>query len=224
MSEHELSSSQTQYTVHREQSAEYRNSYQPEVIERCLKFIVDFRKNKITKGTAVLGIQQELEAVSDTTDSSYTEGFAHYLEILNSVTKEVEPEKRNGSPRSSCTEERESSEISFSESTKRKRRGRATSEEIESFREEEDQVKFYPWLNPTKFRFLSRSQGTRETLECYEEWSDDPKFYCTKVVTTLGCPSLTTSQWTLLLEGKAVDLHQEIHTFLDVPLCGLIYT
>ncbi|KAG1774676.1 hypothetical protein EV702DRAFT_1047449 [Suillus placidus] len=41
---------------------------------------------------------------------------------------------------------------------------------------------------------------------CYEEWSDDPKFYRTKITTTTGCPKLSTSQWTLFLEGKAVDL------------------
>ncbi|KAG1901502.1 uncharacterized protein F5891DRAFT_950391 [Suillus fuscotomentosus] len=43
-------------------------------------------------------------------------------------------------------------------------------------------------------------------LRCYEEWSDDPKYYRTKVTTTPGCPKLPTSQWTLLLEGRAVDL------------------
>ncbi|KAG2032846.1 hypothetical protein BDR03DRAFT_873293, partial [Suillus americanus] len=37
-------------------------------------------------------------------------------------------------------------------------------------------------------------------------WSDDPKFYRTKIITTPECPSLSSSQWTLLLEGKAVNL------------------
>ncbi|KAG0702483.1 hypothetical protein DFH29DRAFT_804891, partial [Suillus ampliporus] len=46
------------------------------------------------------------------------------------------------------------------------------------------------------------------TLECYEEWSEDPKFYRTKVTTTPGCPSLPSSQWLLLLEGRALDLNK----------------
>ncbi|KAG0695351.1 hypothetical protein DFH29DRAFT_814267, partial [Suillus ampliporus] len=37
-------------------------------------------------------------------------------------------------------------------------------------------------------------------------WSEDPKFYQTKVTTTPGCPCLPSSQWLLLLEGRALDL------------------
>ncbi|KAG2091340.1 uncharacterized protein F5147DRAFT_440998 [Suillus discolor] len=144
---------------------------------------------------------------------------------LSRLTKEAQPETFDRSQRSSCAAELDDSEIPLSGSSKRRRRGRSFSEETESLDEagyesedsrvilrekrrklSENQVQFYPWLNPVKFRYLSRSRGIRATLECYEEWSDDPKFYRTKIVTTPGCLNLSTSQWTLLLEGKAVDL------------------
>ncbi|KAG2337485.1 hypothetical protein BDR05DRAFT_1004969 [Suillus weaverae] len=44
------------------------------------------------------------------------------------------------------------------------------------------------------------------TEEEPEKWSDDPKYYHTKITTTPRCLKLSTSQWTSLLEGKAIDL------------------
>ncbi|KAG0694991.1 hypothetical protein DFH29DRAFT_814657, partial [Suillus ampliporus] len=46
------------------------------------------------------------------------------------------------------------------------------------------------------------------TLDCYEEWIDDPKYYQGQVTATPGCPSFPLSQWTLLLEGRAPDLEK----------------
>ncbi|KAG2748276.1 hypothetical protein P692DRAFT_201663153, partial [Suillus brevipes Sb2] len=46
------------------------------------------------------------------------------------------------------------------------------------------------------------------TLECYEEWSDDVKYYRGQVTSTPGCPSFPLSQWSLLLEGRAPDLEK----------------
>ncbi|KAG1906134.1 uncharacterized protein F5891DRAFT_1182335 [Suillus fuscotomentosus] len=46
----------------------------------------------------------------------------------------------------------------------------------------------------------------RLTLECLEEWSEDPKYYRGQATTTPGCPSFPSSQWTLLFEGRAPDL------------------
>lgn len=226
MSDHEPSS-ETQSSVHRGESSKFHSPYNSKVIEQCLKFVVDFRKQKIPKSEAVLGIQRELAAVSNESGSSFQDGFAHYREILDSVTHKDQPEKSEGGRRSPCTEEHTDPAVPLSGFSRKKQRGRAFSEETESLDEEgyesgdqndflrgkrrklsDQEVKFYPWLNPTKFRYLSHSQGLRATLECYEEWSDDPKFYRTKIITTPGCPSLSTSQWTLLLEGKAVDLNK----------------
>ncbi|KAG1730360.1 hypothetical protein EDD22DRAFT_753707, partial [Suillus occidentalis] len=46
------------------------------------------------------------------------------------------------------------------------------------------------------------------TLNCYEEWSDNTKYYWGQVTATPGCPSFPLSQWTLLLEGRAPDLEK----------------
>ncbi|KIK38833.1 hypothetical protein CY34DRAFT_14781 [Suillus luteus UH-Slu-Lm8-n1] len=56
------------------------------------------------------------------------------------------------------------------------------------------------------------------TLQCYEEWSDDPKYYHTKITTTPGCLRLSTTQWSLLLEGKAVDLDKSLGKGFELSL------
>ncbi|KAG2036667.1 hypothetical protein BDR03DRAFT_865521, partial [Suillus americanus] len=46
------------------------------------------------------------------------------------------------------------------------------------------------------------------TLDCYEEWTEDPKYFRGQVTATPGCPSFPLSQWMLLLEGRAPDLEK----------------
>ncbi|KAG2029308.1 hypothetical protein BDR03DRAFT_1018571, partial [Suillus americanus] len=131
MLEHELSSSQTESSIQRGETTKLHNPYNSEVIERCLKFIIDFRKHKIPKGTAVLGIQQKLASVSNESDPIYSEVFAHYLEVLNSILKKVQPKMDGGGQGSSCVDEHIDSKIPLSGSTKQKQRGRAFSKEAE---------------------------------------------------------------------------------------------
>ncbi|KAG1762743.1 hypothetical protein EV702DRAFT_983532, partial [Suillus placidus] len=64
----------------------------------------------------------------------------------------------------------------------------------------------YPWLQPNTYRHLSSRRAEQLTLECYEEWSEETKYYRGQVTSTPGCPSFPLSQWTLLLEGRAPDL------------------
>ncbi|KAG1892911.1 uncharacterized protein F5891DRAFT_963735, partial [Suillus fuscotomentosus] len=65
-----------------------------------------------------------------------------------------------------------------------------------------------PWLQPDQFRHISNKHAERLTLECYEEWTDDSKYYQGQVTATPGCPSFPLSQWILLLEGQAPDLEK----------------
>ncbi|KAG1730444.1 hypothetical protein EDB19DRAFT_1641309 [Suillus lakei] len=102
-------------------------------------------------------------------------------------------------------------------------RRRVRSEEAESERSEEEheyvlrgkrrkltpeRLQFYPWLQPDQFRRVSSKRAEELTLDCYEEWSDDTKFYRGQVTATPGCPSFPLSQWSLLLEGRAPDLEK----------------
>ncbi|KAG1829235.1 hypothetical protein DFJ58DRAFT_875780 [Suillus subalutaceus] len=45
-------------------------------------------------------------------------------------------------------------------------------------------------------------------LDCYEEWTEDPKYYQCQVTSTPGCPNFPSSQWTLLFGGRAPDLEK----------------
>ncbi|KIK32614.1 hypothetical protein CY34DRAFT_27185 [Suillus luteus UH-Slu-Lm8-n1] len=187
-----MTDSHTYVSVFIETKDSLSTSFKPEVVEQCLKIVIDYWKHKISKAKAILGIQHVLTKAITEGDSSFDSGFAHYLEVLNSVRTEDEPESFQGSAgptraSKSANELHEPEEEVFRRAY---RRGRARSKETED----------------DEFCSLSRSQGITMALQCYEEWSDDPKYYRTKITTTPGCPRLSTMQWSLLLEGKAVDL------------------
>jgi hypothetical protein len=55
---------------------------------------------------------------------------------------------------------------------------------------------------------LSNKKSEECTLDCYEEWSEDSKYYRGQVTAMPGCPSFLLLQWTLLLEGRALDLEK----------------
>jgi hypothetical protein len=226
MSDNEQQSSQTRSSAQRESDESLSTSFKPEVVERCLKIVIDYRKHKISKAKAVLAIQEVLTEATAEGDSSFDSGFAHYLEVLDAIRTEDEPESTRGGagpPRADRSSELDEPE---EEAFRRAyRRGRARSKEGEDDDEwdtesgtssrvrrgkrrklTDDELQYCPWLDPSRFRSLSRAQGIKMALECYEEWSDDPKYYRTKITTTPGCPKLSTTQWSLLLEGKAVDL------------------
>ncbi|KAG1797043.1 uncharacterized protein HD556DRAFT_1233985 [Suillus plorans] len=196
MSDYEQPSSQTRSSAQRESGNSHTTFFNPKVVERCLKVVIDFRRHKISKAKAVLGIQQILAEATREGDPSFDSGFAHYLEVLDTIRSEEESESFRGSPRPTRTDRGGESREPEEEVIIRGKRQKLT----------DDELQFCPWVDPSRFRTLSRSQGIQMALRCYEEWSDDPKYYRTKVTTTPGCPKLSTSQWTLLLEGKAVDL------------------
>ncbi|KAG2745150.1 hypothetical protein P692DRAFT_20669099, partial [Suillus brevipes Sb2] len=164
----------------------------------CLRIVIDYRKHKISKAKAVLGIQQVLTEAIAEGDSSFDSGFTHYLELDEPEEEAFRRGFRRGRARS---KEAEDDEEWDTESGRSSRIGRGKQRKLT-----DDELQYCPWLDPFRFRSLSRAQGIKMALQCYEEWSDDPKYYRTKVTTTPGCPKLSTSQWTLLLEGKAVDL------------------
>ncbi|KIK38834.1 hypothetical protein CY34DRAFT_14782 [Suillus luteus UH-Slu-Lm8-n1] len=97
MSDNEQPPSQTQSSMQRETKDSLSTSFKPEVIEQCLKIIIDYRKHKISKAKAVLGIQQVLTEATAEGNSSFDSGFAHYLEVLDSIRAEDEPENFRGS-------------------------------------------------------------------------------------------------------------------------------
>ncbi|KAG2359923.1 hypothetical protein BDR07DRAFT_1206776, partial [Suillus spraguei] len=53
---------------------------------------------------------------------------------------------------------------------------------------------------------VSIKRAEELTLDCYEEWSEDSKYYQGQVTGTPGCLGFPLSQWTLLLQGRAPDL------------------
>ncbi|KAG2117707.1 hypothetical protein DEU56DRAFT_747986 [Suillus clintonianus] len=189
MSDYEHPSSQTRSSAQRESAESLSTSFNSEVVERCLKIVIDYRKRKISKAKAVLGIQQVLAEATTEGDPSFDSGFSHYLEVLDAIRTDEEPESIRGGSRPPRADRSD-------EMFKRDKRRKLS----------DDELTYCPWVEPSRFCSLSRSEGIKKSLQCYEEWSDDPKYYRTKITTTPGCPKLSTSQWTLLLEGKAVDL------------------
>ncbi|KAG1747001.1 hypothetical protein EDD22DRAFT_785727 [Suillus occidentalis] len=218
-----------------QQSSGDQPSFDHNSVTQCLKFVNDYEKGIIPKGEALLEIQQILQkAISESqllTQQDFKPGFVHFLDLLDSSSKEpahngrsshVENEPSGGTPELPGGESVESA--SDKERSLRKRLQRqAVSEEDESDESEDeheyvlrgkrrkltaDQVVFYPWLDPDQYRHISHRRAEELTLDCYEEWSDDTKYYQGQVTATPGCPSFPLSQWTLLLEGRAPDLEK----------------
>ncbi|KAG2754251.1 hypothetical protein P692DRAFT_20694895, partial [Suillus brevipes Sb2] len=128
MSDNEQQSSQTRSSAQRESDESLSTSFKPEVVERCLKIVIDYRKHKIS----VLAIQEVLTEATAEGDSSFDSGFAHYLEVLDAIRTEDEPESTRGgagSPRADRSSELDEPE---EEAFRRAyRRGRARSKEAE---------------------------------------------------------------------------------------------
>ncbi|KAG1723432.1 hypothetical protein EDD22DRAFT_738598, partial [Suillus occidentalis] len=163
----------------------------------CRKFVEDYRKGLLSKGDALLEIQNVLQASiaqsSTLSQVDFKPGFNHFLELLDQAH---DSELRN-SHRSPTFEERCIEE------------GRESHHDEENDDElGDDHEYFYPWLQPEQYRHLSTKRAEQLTLDCYEEWSDDLKYYRGQVTATPGCPSFPLSQWSLLLEGRAPDLEK----------------
>ncbi|KAG2357257.1 hypothetical protein BDR07DRAFT_1490863 [Suillus spraguei] len=92
--DYEGSLSQTHTPAQRRESDENNaTNFEPEVVEHCLNFIINYQKQRISKAKAVLGIQQVLAAATSEGDPSFDLGFAHDLEILDSIRDEEQPKK-----------------------------------------------------------------------------------------------------------------------------------
>ncbi|KAG1781971.1 hypothetical protein EV702DRAFT_1192628 [Suillus placidus] len=218
-----------------QQSSDDQPSFDHDSVSQCLRLISNYEKGIIQKGEALLEIQQILQKAISKSDSltqqDFKPGFIHFLDLLDSSSKEpadngrsshIENEPSGGMPELPGGESVESASVKERSLRKRLRR-RAVSEEDESDESEDehefvlqgkrrkltaDRAIFYPWLDPNQYRHVSHHRAEELTLNCYEEWSDDTKYYRGQVTATPGCPSFPLSQWTLLLEGRAPDLEK----------------
>jgi len=74
--------------------------FDSEVVERCTKLILDYRRQQIPKWEAILAIRSELIAVSrGEDDPTFKSGFSHYLDLLDSAREDDELEENVGSSR-----------------------------------------------------------------------------------------------------------------------------
>ncbi|KAG2111432.1 hypothetical protein DEU56DRAFT_749614 [Suillus clintonianus] len=226
---------ETTQTFSSNPSSESRHEFNQDSVSQCLKLVDDYRKGTIEKGTALLEIQIVLQAAISQSDVltqlDFKPGFIHFLELLDHASDEsssVRGAINNGNePRNEPSiHSRQGSVESGTSKEKnlRKRlRRRDLSEEDESSEsgnEHEyvlrgkrrklttERACFYPWLEPTLYRHVSSKRAEELTLGCYEEWTEETKYYRGQVTATPGCPSFPLSQWTLLLEGRAPDLEK----------------
>lgn len=205
-------------------------------VNQCLKFIEDFKKGFVAKGDALLEIQALLHAAIAESDSlsqvDFKPGFRHFLELLDHAEHSEELSANRGRTILEDEPHREGSEDgSRSESIVKEKelqaklRRRVQTEEAESEESEDEhefvlrgkrrkltpkRIQFFPWLQPGQYWHVTIKRAEQLTLDCYEEWSEDSKYYRGQVTATPGCPSFPLSQWTLLLEGRAPDLEKVV--------------
>lgn len=224
----------TTHTISSNLSGGEDRGFDQDSVQKCLQLIENFRKGETHKGDALLEIQSILHAAIAESDSlsqtDFKPAFKHYLELLDHTSHYDELAAEQG--RATIEEEARSERLQAdvrSESFSKEKELRATlrrrvhSEEAEtdgSGDEHEyvlrgkkrrltpERLQFYPWIQPDQFRHLSNKQAQKLSLECYEEWSEETKYFRGQVTGTPGCPSFPLSQWTLLLEGRAVDLEK----------------
>ncbi|KAG1774997.1 hypothetical protein EV702DRAFT_973853 [Suillus placidus] len=216
-------------------ASEVQHEFDQASVTKCLKLVDDFGKGLISKGDALLEIQLILQSAIGESDSltqqDFKPGFTHFLQLLDHASDDLssdkergrnanEPERRESdlpSPRPS------SSAIIKERELRSKLRRRNLSEEDESDESGDEheyvlrgkrrkltseRLQFYPWLETKQYRHVSHPKAEELTLDCYEEWTEDSKYYRGQATATPGCPSFPLSQWTLLLEGRAPDLEK----------------
>jgi hypothetical protein len=75
-----------------QQSSDNQLSFDHDSVTQCLRFISDYEKGVIQKGEALLEIQQILQrAISESgmlTQQDFKPGFVHFLNLLDSLSKE----------------------------------------------------------------------------------------------------------------------------------------
>ncbi|KAG1733494.1 hypothetical protein EDB19DRAFT_1830880 [Suillus lakei] len=194
-------------------------------VNKCLQLVEDYKKGVIEKGDALLEIQTVLQtAIAESRSLSqlnFKPGFRHYLDLLDHISDDNEPTGRVQQDQHDEERDKESSEFELESVTKEKKlrtrlRRRELSEEAETDESGDEynfvlrgkrrkltseRLQYYPWLQPNSYCHISNCQAEQLTLECYEEWSEETKYYRGQVTGTPGCPGFPLSQWTLLLEG-----------------------
>ncbi|KAG1767747.1 hypothetical protein EDD22DRAFT_967670 [Suillus occidentalis] len=232
MSENTNGASQTQLSNPSNEESQF---FDQVAVEKCRKLVDEYRKGELPKGDTLLEIQAVLQASiagsSTLTQLDFKPGFNHFLQLLDQPndSESHNPRRESTYEERGQDEARESQQddgigTEFKEKELRSQlRKRAVSEEEEGDEFGDDheyvlrgkrrrvtaeRIKFFPWLQPTQYRHLSSKRSEELTLECYEEWSDDVKYYRGQVTATPGCPSFPLSQWSLLLEGRAADLEK----------------
>jgi hypothetical protein len=225
----------TTQTLSSNPSTESPTDFDQNSVAQCTKLIEDFGNGTLSKGDALLEIQRILQSAISESDSlsqeNFKPGFNHFLELLDYASRESNgngDQPRDGIDPQPSQSEQADEELDKSiprkeSSLRRKLHRREVTEEDESDDSGEEheyvlrgkrrkltaeRAVFYPWLDPDQYRFVSSQRAEELTLDCYEEWSDDTKYYRGQVTSTPGCPSFPLSQWTLLLEGRAPDLEK----------------
>lgn len=217
-------------------SMDENRDFEQSSVSQCLHYVDEFKKGAMSKGEALLEIQSILQgAVSEShtlTQLDFKSGFNHYVELLDHVNSAdgAQPRRDDRSPAPSSQRESRhdgdddrSDSIAKEKELRKRLHRRVRSEEAESDESgDEDEfvlrakrrkltaerIQYFPWLQPASYRHSSSRRAEQLTLECYEEWSDDVKYYRGQVTSTPGCPSFPLSQWSLLLEGRAPDLEK----------------
>lgn len=225
----------TVQTLSSNPSSEQPHEFDQDSIKKCLKLVEDFGKGEVGKADALLEIQSILQAAIGESNYllqlDFKPRFTHFLELLDHSSEEFTNNWGSNYPNDrgrdvslqeqSCQPSEPSVEKEKRLCQRLRRRAKSEEEESDDSVDEHEyvlrgkrrkltpeRVQYYPWLDPDRYRHVSPKRGEELTLECYEEWTEDTKYYRGQVTATLGCPSFPLSQWTLLLKGRAPDLEK----------------
>ncbi|KAG1827027.1 uncharacterized protein BJ212DRAFT_1474219 [Suillus subaureus] len=194
-------------------SSENHQEFDQNSVKECLNHIEDFKKGLTQKGDALLEIQTILQKAIAESDSltqlNFKPGFKHFLELLDHTIISGEASDHWEEPSLEEPEHQESSVV-----PKEKAESVLSRDEHEYVLQGKrrkltpDRLQFYLWLEPDQYHQVSNKRAEQLMLDCYEEWSEETKYYLGQVTSTPGCPSFPTSQWTLLLDRHAPDLEK----------------
>jgi hypothetical protein len=203
--------------IQRGDREESHSSLAPEVSQKCLEIMQEFRTGNRDKASAILEIQDAIPHESSS-DSQFRAAFGSYCRMLDnferfreSAADHADRGENRGEPSGQHNEDTppavdndESGQL-ITKSNKRCLSPEAYDDTSHPSKRKVD-ISSLPWLSETTNQPPEISPSLKETQSLLENYSRDLKWTKATLVNSFNCPQFPDSEWTNLLSGRAIDL------------------
>ena len=166
------------------------------VLTACSKFVDNYRSQKITKASALLGIQSILaQAIPD--KEGLDEAFSRYLTIIENHEQILHRAAKRGRP-DDTPNPAQDGDIEFSDE-------QPMEDEAQVKRTKPDESDF-PWNVSDLIHSVTLSPSLTRTLELLKLYAVDLKRTKRSLINSPTCPEFPDSEWTNIIAGRAVNL------------------